>query len=243
MYRITILACIVFFIFPATANAQVFLNELFPNPSGDSSEGSEFIEIYNNSDKEVDITNYIIEETKTYTIKDKKIPAYGFVCFLRSETGLALNNNGDKVTLKDSGANIVDSFEFKETLEDKSWARYPDGTGTFSNDVTPTRCERNTPGPSATLVPTSALSPTDSLKITETEEIVPTSGVLVEDDMPDYSNDIAINQNVIDKSSNVTRASTDQSEPGKSDYRYIITISFGLVLIVFSGYLLYKKST
>ncbi|KKR64661.1 MAG: Cell surface glycoprotein 1 [Candidatus Woesebacteria bacterium GW2011_GWA1_40_43] len=72
-----ILFIILFFgLLPRRVSAQVVINEVFPNPSGSSSEPDEFIELFNLGTEPVVITGWQISDTqgtvKTYSIKEDR---------------------------------------------------------------------------------------------------------------------------------------------------------------------------
>ena len=124
----------------AVALPTVAINELLPNPVGPDAEG-EFIELYNYGDYAADITGWILKDaigaTKTYTITGM-IDAGEFLVFWRNETGIVLNNDGDKIYLNDSTGTNVDSFNYTSSTDGKPWARIPDGTGEWEEAEDPT---------------------------------------------------------------------------------------------------------
>jgi DNA/RNA endonuclease YhcR with UshA esterase domain len=86
-------------------SAQVSITEIFPNPKGSDREG-EFIELYNSSDKEIDLTGWRLEikggrsfEFGEFFNKSRKISAGGFLVLYRAESNLILDNNGGEIKL------------------------------------------------------------------------------------------------------------------------------------------------
>ncbi|MBU4347348.1 lamin tail domain-containing protein, partial [Patescibacteria group bacterium] len=82
---------------------DVVITEIFPNPAGSDNE-NEFIELYNGSDKDVDLTGWMIgdDSKKKYEIpntQDVIIKAKKYLTIYRSESKIALNNGGDSVKL------------------------------------------------------------------------------------------------------------------------------------------------
>ena len=160
--------------FPSTVSAQVVINEVFPDPSGSSSEPNEFIELFNSSPESVTITGWSISDTegstKTYTIPETTLSSGGFAYYRRETTGIALNNTGDGVELKDSSNLVKDSMSFDVTIEDRSWSKIPNGSGSFVNNTTPTEGAPNSNPPSPTLTPspTPTNTPTPTLTSTPT---------------------------------------------------------------------------
>lgn len=131
------------------ADSAIVINEVFPNPSGSSSEPNEFIEFYNKGSEAVEITNWQIADAagKSYNIPAQTLTPQGFVVFKREITKIALNNSGDQVTLTDSSGAIVDTMSYDKSIEDRSWSRVPDGTGGFENNTEPTEGAKNASAP------------------------------------------------------------------------------------------------
>jgi hypothetical protein len=112
---------------------KIIINEILPNPAG--SDESEFIELKNISEQEIDLDGLIIGDNskRRYKIKDcggtksctLKLPAGALFVVLRSTSKIALNNTGgDKVVLYDQQENIIDEIEYTvKAPEGKSYAR------------------------------------------------------------------------------------------------------------------------
>ncbi|OGY25335.1 MAG: hypothetical protein A2Z24_00660 [Candidatus Woykebacteria bacterium RBG_16_44_10] len=131
------------------ANGNVVINEIYPHPSTGS---SEWIELYNNSSNNIDLSNWkIIDLTSSggesvTTITSGTIEAFRFFVF--EFTTAKLNNDGDIVTLKDSSNTVIDSFSYNSSETDRSFARIPDGTGSWTAGQTPTKGASNGTPPS-----------------------------------------------------------------------------------------------
>ncbi|MCD6477739.1 MAG: lamin tail domain-containing protein [Candidatus Aenigmarchaeota archaeon] len=123
---------------PGTGKAvRIAINEILPNPVGNDT--TEFIELYNYGSSDVDVTGWSIGDGSTSYTLSGALVSKNFLVLWRNETGIALNNNGDDIKLYDGNNNLVDEFSYSSSTEGKSWARVPDGTGSFE--------ERNpTPG-------------------------------------------------------------------------------------------------
>jgi len=155
-----ILFIILFFgLLPRRVSAQVVINEVFPNPSGSSSEPDEFIELFNLGTEPVVITGWQISDTqgtvKTYSIPENILGTGTYISFRRSATGIALNNTGDGVELRDTGGILKDSTSFGDIKEDRSFSRIPNGVGNFvaDTDVTELSANISPPTPEPTPVP------------------------------------------------------------------------------------------
>jgi predicted ribosomally synthesized peptide with SipW-like signal peptide len=127
------------------AKDDIVINEFLPNPSGDDCilEGleGEWVEIYNRGSTEVDLEDWylldsednkiVISEYNTHTgftiIEPKDSGNEWLVVFLN---GCILNNEkGDTISLYDDEGSLIDSYTYKGSVpENKSFARYPDGS-------------------------------------------------------------------------------------------------------------------
>jgi hypothetical protein len=172
-----------FFVLPGksfVANTDVVINEVSPNPEGGGSEVAEFIELYNKGSESVTITGWKISDTQgstnTYAIPENTISAGGYKSFTRGTTGIALNNDGDGVNLKDNTDQAIDSMSFGSSSQGKSWSRNPNGTGSFANDTQPTENAANAapPTPTPTNTPAPTIVPTAAPSATPTKTPTPT---------------------------------------------------------------------
>lgn len=120
---------------------QVIINELFPRPS----EGShrEFIELYNSSNQAINIGGWFLDDeeggSKTYEIPvGTEIKAKSYLVFYKSETGIALNDSGDKARLlwPDDGL-CSESDRYSSIDKDLSWSREDGGGWSLSTTKTP----------------------------------------------------------------------------------------------------------
>ena len=98
---------IYFIAFSTPIHAKVYINELFPAPSP-ATTGAEWVELYNDSNEEVDITGFTLKDisNNSLTIVPKKIPALGYIIATSSSV---LNNGGDTIILRNSQQEVVDS--------------------------------------------------------------------------------------------------------------------------------------
>jgi competence protein ComEA len=107
----------------------IFLNEVMPSAEG-ADETGEWIEIYNSNNFEVDLSGWKIKDTagtpKTFEIS-KRISAFGFLVFMRPETKITLNNDGDGLFLQNPAGEIVDSVKFEKSTKGISFAKFSSG--------------------------------------------------------------------------------------------------------------------
>ncbi len=210
---------LIFYFFPRSVFASnVVINEVFPNPSGSSSEDSEFIELFNNGSDSVSITNWKISDTtgstNTYTIPENSLSAGAYISFNKQTTGISLNNTGDGVELKDDSGQTIDSMSFDSTTQDKSWSRIPNGTGSFVNNTDSTEGATNSaPPPTATPVPTNAPTPTKTPTPTPAPSATPTK---VPTSAPTPTKTPALGNKTLSNDPNSERGPTPTDDPNSS---------------------------
>jgi len=117
----------------------IFINEIMSSAEG-SDETGEWIEIYNSNSFEIDLYGWKIKDTagtsKTFIVSDKKISGFGFLVFMRPETKITLNNDGDGIILQNPNGDIVDSVEFGKSSKGISFAKISDDWQ-WTNSPTP----------------------------------------------------------------------------------------------------------
>lgn len=137
----------------------VVLNEL----CGNGADNEKFIELYNTSSKEIDLTGYTLNKDGSLTwtaAEGAKIPAKGFFAIVgakgSTEGGISSGFSAKKsvcVELFNAAGEKLDAFVRgeegtgwgNEALDavDGSWSRVPDGTGKFINTPAATPGEAN----------------------------------------------------------------------------------------------------
>lgn len=179
---IILLAFIFVFAPPKVLAADIVINEFLPNPSGSSSEDTEWIELYNTTSSSIDLSNWQLDDTLSggapaYTIPlGTTITGNGFSVFEKSTTNIGLNNLDDSVRLINNSGTEVDIYSYYSTTEDFSFGRTQDGSGTWVGFSAPTKGLSNnngvqvtpTPSPTPTLTPTPTPFSTPSLTPTAT---------------------------------------------------------------------------
>ncbi len=118
----------------------IILNELLPDPVSPLSDSSdEFIELYNPNNTDVNLSGWILKDAggTSYILKDKIVPALGYLTVLSSESSLSLNNSGDVVYLYSPDNNLVDeSADYGNAKPGITWAVIGD-TWSWSSSPTP----------------------------------------------------------------------------------------------------------
>ena len=91
----------------------MFISEFLPNPIGKDTEG-EWIKIFNNEDRNVNLYNWKIKDAsgKTFIFKNIEIKAGEYLILDYKTTKISLNNNGETIFLYDSRDILVDKAEF-----------------------------------------------------------------------------------------------------------------------------------
>ncbi len=119
---------------PVFADTTIVINELLPTPSS----GNDWVELYNPSQNDIDISGWILDDEGTSSdmlkIPDNTIIAkQSFKLFYVSNR---LNKSGDTIYLK-NGASEIDKYQYNSTDTDVSFGRYPDA-GSNWNTCSPT---------------------------------------------------------------------------------------------------------
>lgn len=138
---------------------DIVINEILYDPAGDANGDGvtdtgddEFVEFVNNSDRDVDISSWMLSDglnggTVRYTFPEGTVIPAGtaFVVFSASAEGenfggaslfspegtLSLNNGGDDVILEDENGNEITSVTYSGSESDESITRNTDITGNF----------------------------------------------------------------------------------------------------------------
>lgn len=132
---------------------QILINELLPKNSkyGSDEDGDfdDWIEIYNPSTEELDISGYYLSDSKKNPTKWKfpagtTIEANGYLIVWCDEdsthtsglhTNYKLSADGENVVLLSPTLQVINLVEYPITLVEQSWARKPNGTGDFEWSV------------------------------------------------------------------------------------------------------------
>ncbi len=120
---------------------DIKISELFPNPVG--SDDSEFIELYNNDTKEINLTGWQLGDnsTRRYVINIDDFdtifigPKQYFIID-KEISKISLNNTTDAAYLYDANGNIVEKIEYEKSQEGKSYSLISE-QWIWSSDYTP----------------------------------------------------------------------------------------------------------
>ena len=119
---------------------SIVVNELLPNPASPQTDGSdEFVELYNPTGADVSLTGWSLRDGggKIFELKDKTIPAGGYLTLYSKETGISLNNTGDTVSLiAPDGSTLDTTPDYGNAKEGMSWGLV-NGEWTWTTGPTP----------------------------------------------------------------------------------------------------------
>ena len=106
---------------------SVIITEFLPNPEGSDGK-NEFIEIYNESEEEVNLQGWSLKDKLGKAIKfivsgRIVIKPKEYKVFYSDETGIFLNNSGDGIVLRDNKDNLIDETAISDSaLEGLSYS-------------------------------------------------------------------------------------------------------------------------
>lgn len=114
---------------PPPSVQNIILSEIYPNPGTGN---NEWIELYNQNDTEVSLTDWYIDDAENAGSSPKKfnlvIPAKGYASY--DLTSSMLNNDGDTVRLLNVQKQEIDTVEYSNSTSEQSFSRQ--GTTTDS---------------------------------------------------------------------------------------------------------------
>lgn len=131
---------------------DVVINEILPKNSlhGSDQDGEydDWIELYNPGEVDQDISGYYLSDSKKDPTK-WKLPEGTIIGKLNYliiwcdgdtlqaglHTNYKLSADGENVVLLDRDLNVLDLVEYPMTVVEQSWARKPNGTGSFEWSV------------------------------------------------------------------------------------------------------------
>lgn len=102
---------------------QIFITEVFPNPAG-KDEGAEWIEIFNASDEEVNLKNWLISNSSKENkfSEDLIIEAQTFLVLTNEDFKFSLKNSNEQLSLIDFSGNVIDLVEYQKSEENLSYS-------------------------------------------------------------------------------------------------------------------------
>lgn len=118
----------------------IFISEFLPNPEG--SDKAEFIEIFSNHDKPVNLAGWQLDDaeggSKPYIIPEGTVIKPGqYLAFFQTETKITLNNTDDAVRFFAPDGTLVDYTNYEESAEGESFVLDEQFSWQQSNTPTP----------------------------------------------------------------------------------------------------------
>jgi len=143
---------------PQTPLARIFVNEIQPSNqdtvSDEVGDFDDWVEVYNDSDAPIEMMGFGFSDssgvTQTITGSVVVLPR-GFQVFWAdgspgqgpNHLGFKLSASGDKVTIKDATGRTVDDVSFGAATGQSTFARFPNGVGSFAWCTVPTPAASN----------------------------------------------------------------------------------------------------
>ncbi|PKP03136.1 MAG: hypothetical protein CVU14_02340 [Bacteroidetes bacterium HGW-Bacteroidetes-9] len=140
----------------------ILINELF---SQGTAENPDWVEIFNGSATQIDISGYKIYDSGGQSgSKPKKefpagttIPAGGFFVIVVDDadaSGFGLSSGGEQIWLENNAGAVIDNITFPALETTQSYGRYPDGTSNWLvlNVITPGAANDNSAPPSVVVL-------------------------------------------------------------------------------------------
>ncbi len=186
--KLIIAILLVVLIFSKNVFAVLKLNEIYPAPpSGEY----EWIELYNDENQIIDISQYQLLDLAGNKIKISTQSALPFGFVLATSSSI-LNNTGDTISLKNNLEETIEIATYSGTFDStKTFTKCPDFDGNWSilnlstkNTSNQTACQSLTPTPTTTPAP--ALTPT--IMLTPTDVQTPNLGVSTTPTPQSYDN-------------------------------------------------------
>ncbi len=161
---------------------MLFINEVY------AASGDDWLEIFNASDEAIDVSGFYIYDDASAKYKlpeGTSIPAKGFLVLICDDTATGLHTNfklssaGETITFEDNVENRIDQVTFPTLGDFQSYARFPDGSATFSVTSSATQGTSNgtSEAPVINDVSHSPLVPTPSDAVEITSELLTTDGI------------------------------------------------------------------
>lgn len=124
---------------------NIFISEFLADPKEDEA-ANEFIEIFSNETKPYDLSNFMLSDggakTKPFILPPNTIIKPGqYLAFFRSQTKIALNNDGDTIKLMAPNNQIIDQVIYNKSKTGQS--QVLDENFIWQNSQTPTPGEMN----------------------------------------------------------------------------------------------------
>ncbi len=112
-------------------STEIYFNEIFPNPKG-KDKNNEWIELFNNSNKDINLKNWkILNQKSSHTISNKTIKANSYLSV--SNLKITLKNKEEHLKLLDFNNNLIDEIKYKNASEGLSYNKKQNWTTPSKN--------------------------------------------------------------------------------------------------------------
>ena len=120
------------------AEEKIFFTEICPNPKG--ADEREFIEIFNNDNKPIDVGNWTIANLKKRFVIPEETMIYPgeYLVFYKAVSKLTLNNSQEELTLQNAFGQTADNVKIVAAKEGMSYARANDAWQ-WTEELTPAK--------------------------------------------------------------------------------------------------------
>ncbi|MEE9438117.1 MAG: lamin tail domain-containing protein [Saprospiraceae bacterium] len=134
-----ILPLLAFIFIAFQINAQLTFTEISYNPPESGTDSLEYIELYNSTDADIDLTGYIIRDNNSHTIAGGMVPAMGYAILAIKPAAImvvlgfssieiadiALSNGGEQLTIENTNGEVLDQITYDDN---EPWPTNADGT-------------------------------------------------------------------------------------------------------------------
>lgn len=195
---------------PAFSYNNIYLSEVMVYPESGS---HEWIELYNDNDFSVDLTNWYFDDMEGQGSTPKKFSltiapkSYG----VYELTSSIFNNEGDSIRLLDFNNNLKDSFEYKGGIKNKTWGRADLANDNFCQQEE-SRGKENT-GCINSLTPTRALTATQEPTVATAKLPIADSKLLIANSTKSYLSSPINNQQLTINNSGPSVLGSSTSNP------------------------------
>lgn len=132
---------------------EIVLNEAMINPPGGEESFTEWVELYNKGGSSVDVNGwYLYDSIDSHALEitaanvtggSTVVVAGGYLVVNRNgDADFSLNNGTDSIRLFNGSiftGSLIDNFSYtSNTIENKTWAKIPDGIGAWQINRVPT---------------------------------------------------------------------------------------------------------
>ena len=187
---------------PTPLPGGISLNEYLPDPASDWDGNGvidaqdEYVEIYNANSFAVDLSGWMLDDlagggSRPYSFPPSTtLPGQGFLLVFRSQSGVALNNDGDTVRLLGPDESLIEETSYDSSDDDLAYSKLAEGSSLWTDVYPPSPGQPNLPGPTATPTATATVTPTGSPTATPTATPPPNYGIVrLNEFMPDPASD------------------------------------------------------